>query len=294
MKSLLMIFIATLALAGSGLTVASSANAQGRYLHPLSKSQFDEYCLAAGHGKGVTEIGSDAESLRCIDGNGNQVDIDVDKVCASAYPEINDPTSRLRTMGATYSAWQCMDAIGYAGPPDLESFCESKGARLVFVGHPSGYDAYGWRCSPQVRFTVTTVCKLQYGRDAIDRVEDVRSDEVDTAWGCYHIRKSSSPGCPRNTTMATIPDSGVVGSRFVQKGNNWLPGGTVHLTLPHGSAAKFLAQSATPRVGLSGGWQTVVTVGKGTRPGTYIYTATEKAPQCPSGKITKSGSFTVR
>jgi hypothetical protein len=294
MKNFLLIFVATLALVGSGLLVASSANAQGRYLHPLSQSQFDQYCLAEGHGKGVTAIGSDAESLRCVDDDGSQVDVEVDKVCASAYPEMNNPTSRLRTMGATYSAWQCMDAIRYVGPPDLESFCESKGAKLVFVGHPSGYDAYGWRCSPPVKFTVTTVCKVQYGHDVMDRVEDVRSDQVDTAWGCYVIRKSSSPGCPRNPTMATIPDSGVVGSKFVQKGNNWLPGGTVHLTLPSGSKARFLTQSATPRVGLSGGWQTVATVSEETPPGTYTYTATEQAPQCPSGNITKNGSFTVR
>ena len=100
--------------------------------------------------------------------------------------------------------------------------------------------------------------------------------------------------CPKNPTMATVPKSGVVGSKFVQKGNNWLSGGKVHITLPHGSKALFLAQSATPQVGPSGGWQTVVTVGKGTPPGTYSYTATERAPQCPSGKITMKDSFTVR
>ncbi|WP_367323592.1 hypothetical protein [Streptomyces sp. HUAS ZL42] len=100
--------------------------------------------------------------------------------------------------------------------------------------------------------------------------------------------------CPTNPTMATVPKSGTVGSKFIQKGNNWLPGGTVRITLPHGSKALFLTQSATPRVGPSGGWQTVVTVGKGTPPGTYSYTATERAPQCPSGKISITGSFTVR
>ncbi|MDH6499518.1 CAP family protein [Streptomyces sp. SAI-149] len=100
--------------------------------------------------------------------------------------------------------------------------------------------------------------------------------------------------CPKNPTMATVPKSGVVGSKFVQKGNNWLPGGKVRITLPHGSKAFFLAQSATPRIGPSGGWQTVVTVGKGTPSGTYSYTATERAPQCPSGKITMKDSFTVK
>nr|WP_306926438.1 hypothetical protein [Streptomyces luteogriseus] len=108
------------------------------------------------------------------------------------------------------------------------------------------------------------------------------------------IQRDSFTVCPKNPTVATVPSSGVVGSKFVQKGNNWLPGGKVRITLPHGSKALFLTQSATPRVGPSGGWQTVVTVGKGTPPGTYTYTTTEKTPKCPSEKITKKGSFTVR
>lgn len=60
--------------------------------------------------------------------------------------------------------------------------------------------------------------------------------------------------CPKNPTMASVPKSGVVGSKFVQKGNTWLPGGKVRITLPHGSKALFLAQSATPRVGPSRAW----------------------------------------
>lgn len=102
-------------------------------------------------------------------------------------------------------------------------------------------------------------------------------------------------GCPTNTQIASIPGVGSVGSKFLQKGSGWLPGGVVHVTLPHGSKALFLSVSGgAARVGSGGGWQKVVTVGKGTPPGHYTYTATESAPKCPSGKITKTGSFTVR
>ncbi|WP_078960552.1 IPT/TIG domain-containing protein [Streptomyces sp. NRRL WC-3618] len=102
-------------------------------------------------------------------------------------------------------------------------------------------------------------------------------------------------GCPTNTQIASIPGAGSVGSKFLQKGSGWLPGGVVHVVLPHGSKALFLSISGgAARVGSGGGWQKVVTVGKGTPHGHYTYTATESAPKCPSGKITKTGSFTVR
>lgn len=164
---------------------------QGKFLHPLSQSQFDQYCLNEGYEQGITAIGSDAESLRCVDDEGSEATIDVDLVCASAYPQMEVPRSRLRTMGATYTAWQCMDVTHYAGPPDFEAACKDLGKKLIFVGHPQGYSAYGWRCSPPVQFVpVTQNCKELYGANAIDRVDDVRSDEVEVAWGCYVLRKS--------------------------------------------------------------------------------------------------------
>ncbi|UXY32400.1 hypothetical protein [Streptomyces sp. HUAS TT20] len=173
--------------AGVGSVIKSPA----KFLYPLSQAQFNQYCLDAGYEQGVTALGSDAESLRCVDEDGTKVVFDVDFVCASAYPQMEVPRSRLMTMGATYSAWQCMDVVNYAGPPDFEAACKSIGKELIFVGHPQGYLAYGWRCSPPVEFVpVTQNCKDLYGPNAIDRVDNVRSDEVEVAWGCYMLRAS--------------------------------------------------------------------------------------------------------
>lgn len=116
------------------------------------------------------------------------------------------------------------------------------------------------------------------------------------------VRQQSQSGvavdaskCPHASIHST-PQSGPTGSKFLIKGNNWVPGSTVHLTLPYGSRAKFYAESTNPRTGTgaaSGGWQTAVTVGKSTPPDRYTIIASQKAPGCPSHKITMNRRFTV-
>ena len=101
--------------------------------------------------------------------------------------------------------------------------------------------------------------------------------------------------CPHASIHST-PQSGPVGSRFLIKGNNWIPGSIVRLVVPYGSRAKFYAGSTNPRTGTgaaSGGWQTGVTVGKSTPPGRYTVIASQTAPECPSHKITMNRRFTV-
>jgi len=103
--------------------------------------------------------------------------------------------------------------------------------------------------------------------------------------------------CPSHASIYSTPPSGSVGSKFLIKGNNWVPGSTVQLTLPYGSKAIFHADSATPRTGTgaaAGGWQTVVTVGKSTPPGRYTIIASQTAPGCPSHRITKTRQFAVK
>lgn len=105
----------------------------------------------------------------------------------------------------------------------------------------------------------------------------------------------SNAKCPHASIFST-PQSGPVGSKFLIKGNNWVPGSTVHLTLPYGSRADFHTESANPRTGTgtaSGGWQTVVTVGKSTPPGRYTIIASQAAPGCPARRITMNRGFTV-
>jgi hypothetical protein len=106
----------------------------------------------------------------------------------------------------------------------------------------------------------------------------------------------TSSGCPSPQLYMT-PTSGLAGSRFLMKGARWVPGDVVHVTLPYGSKGLFYPEAVTPQVGsgaASGSWQTGVTVGSNTPPGSYTFTFTESAPQCSSKELKMTGTFQVR
>ncbi|MER6309396.1 hypothetical protein [Streptomyces sp. NPDC001657] len=168
-------------------------------VHPLSVQDFNDYCKDQGYGQGVTTIGEDAYSIRCKNDDGslqefaNDEDIHnfVEGVCGAAYPKRN-VIDRLRTMANTYSAWECMDTVSYAGVPDLQGWCEAKGLNLV-ASDNAKYPAYRWFCVNSSRSHVEgipmdQVCTWQYGPDALDRLADANATEIGDAWDCRYVR----------------------------------------------------------------------------------------------------------
>ncbi|MFG2873159.1 hypothetical protein [Streptomyces sp. NPDC048338] len=167
--------------------------------HPLSRRSFDEYCRDQGFEEGAVTTGSDAYSVRCKNSDGslqefnNPEDIHnfVGEVCQSTYPDIG-VIDRLTTMQGTYGAWECMNRTSYAGVPDLQGWCESRGLTLSHRTD-ARYAAYGWTCVNADRtrsegISVGLVCKGQFGQDALDRVSNVRAKDIGDAWDCRYVR----------------------------------------------------------------------------------------------------------
>ncbi|MET7296091.1 hypothetical protein ABZS79_28820 [Streptomyces griseoloalbus] len=166
--------------------------------HPLSRQNFDDYCKDQGFTAGVVTTGNDAYSVRCKNSDGSLQGFDnpekyhnfVGEVCQSTYPDFS-VIDRLVTMNGTYGAWECMNRASYAGVPDLQGWCESRGLSLF---HRDGvrYAAYGWTCVNTDRthsegISVTLVCKGQFGQDALDRVANVRAEDIGDAWDCRYV-----------------------------------------------------------------------------------------------------------
>ncbi|QEV52303.1 hypothetical protein CP981_12070 [Streptomyces platensis] len=160
---------------------------------------FSDYCKDQGYSQGITTVGEDAYSLRCKNDDGSlqefandeEIHNFVEYVCQATYPNRN-AIDRLATMAKTYSAWECMDSVSYAGVPDLKGWCESKGLSL-FASENAKYSAYRWFCVNSDRSRVEgipmdQVCKWQYGPDTLDRVANVNAREIDDAWDCRYVR----------------------------------------------------------------------------------------------------------
>lgn len=166
--------------------------------HPLVRQDFDDYCRDQGFAAGVVTTGNDAYSVRCkntdgsLQGFDNPEDIHnfVTEVCQSTYPDTG-VIDRLVTVSGTYGAWECMDRASYAGVPDLQGWCESRGLSLLHRADVR-YAAYGWTCVNADRthsegISVTLVCKSQFGQDALDRVANVRAEDIGDAWDCRYV-----------------------------------------------------------------------------------------------------------
>ncbi|MFF4486868.1 hypothetical protein ACFY0F_10280 [Streptomyces sp. NPDC001544] len=166
-------------------------------LHPMSEQAFDAACKEQGYARGVTSIGSDAYSIRCVNEDGSlqtfrpreEIHNFVAQACQDTYPDIR-VTDRLATMAGTYTAWQCADYGSYAGVPDLKGWCESKGLELVTSSNYR-YPAYRWFCANSSRTRVDgipmdEVCQWQFGESALDRVFNVYGKAVEDAWDCFY------------------------------------------------------------------------------------------------------------
>ncbi|GGV83727.1 hypothetical protein GCM10010294_60690 [Streptomyces griseoloalbus] len=167
--------------------------------HPLSRQNFDDYCKDQGFAAGVVTTGNDAYSVRCKNSDGSLQGFDnpeefhnfVTEVCQSAYADIS-VMDRLTTVNGTYGAWECMNRASYAGVPDLQGWCGSRGLNL-FHRADVRYAAYGWTCVNADRthsegISMALVCKSQFGQDALDRVSNVRAKTVGDAWDCRYVR----------------------------------------------------------------------------------------------------------
>jgi hypothetical protein len=183
---------------GGSITVAVAGDDED-VRHPLTRRNFDDYCRDQGFAGGTVATGSDAYSLRCKNSDGslqefnNPEDIHnfVGEVCQSAYPDIA-VIDRLTTMDGTHDAWECMNRASYAGAPDLRGWCESRGLTLSHRADVR-YAAYGWTCVNADRtrsegISVGLVCKGQFGQDALDRVANVRAEDIGDAWDCRYVR----------------------------------------------------------------------------------------------------------
>lgn len=168
-------------------------------LHPMSRQAFDDACKNQGYAQGVTLVGTDAYSIRCVNDEGSlqtfnerqQIHDFVAQACQDTYPELR-VTDRLATMGGTFTAWQCADYGSYAGIPDLKGWCESKG--LVLINRRDvKYPAYRWFCANAAGtrsegIPMDEVCAWQYGQESLDRVYNVYGKKIEDSWDCFYTR----------------------------------------------------------------------------------------------------------
>ena len=103
------------------------------------------------------------------------------------------------------------------------------------------------------------------------------------SWTVQASWTSSSPSCTYTSTVTFSPSSGRAGTTFTITGHNWVPGGTVTSTPPHGSPEWFTGYQ-TPTVNSNGGFSYKETVGTGpggpTPAGTYTFKYVEKYGGC--------------
>ncbi|MET9693630.1 hypothetical protein ABZY81_35245 [Streptomyces sp. NPDC006514] len=168
-------------------------------LRPMSKQTFDAACKEQGYARGVTLIGSDAYSIRCVNEDGSlqtfplreDIHNSVAQACQDTYRD-KRVTDRLATMGGTYTAWQCADYGSYAGIPDLKGWCGSRGLQLVGTQNYR-YPAYRWFCANSSKtrlegIPMDRVCSWQFDESALDRVFNVYGKTVEDAWDCFYTR----------------------------------------------------------------------------------------------------------
>jgi hypothetical protein len=184
----------------TGGSVASAAKEPDpAVLHPMSKQAFDSACKEQGYAGGVTLIGSNAYSIRCVNEDGSlqtfrpreEIHNFVAQACQDTYPDVR-VTDRLATMAGTYRAWHCADYGSYAGIPDLKGWCESEGLHLT-ASTNYRYPAYRWFCmnSSKTRargIPMDQVCAWQFDESALDRVFNVYGKAVEDAWDCFYTR----------------------------------------------------------------------------------------------------------
>ncbi|MCX4853552.1 hypothetical protein [Streptomyces canus] len=165
----------------------------------MSRQKFDAACKEQGYAQGVTTVGNDAYSIRCVNEDGSlqtfrpreEIHDFVAQACQDTYPDAR-VTDRLATMGRTYSAWECADYGSYAGSPDLKKWCESEGLELI-KSSSAKYPAYQWFCANSSRtrvvgIPVDDVCASQFDESALDRVFNVYGKTVEDAWDCFYTR----------------------------------------------------------------------------------------------------------
>jgi len=140
--------------------------------------------------------------------------------------------------------------------------------------------------------TTITIPDLGDKRLVVDVSAITGSGGAATAQFVYLAPSTGTKSGKCAPSIFITPGSGPVGTNFLIKGNSWQGGGTVHISLPHGSKAVFNTPSASPSVGTQGGWQSTFKVGGSTPKGAYQITATESAPRC-GGTITKTVTFNV-
>jgi hypothetical protein len=102
----------------------------------------------------------------------------------------------------------------------------------------------------------------------------------------------SPPPCPGGS-IAINPAVGYARQTFTISGTDWVPEGSVLVSLPYGSPGIFRTDPDPAPVGAAGDWRLTATVDDTTPRGDYIFTASEPAAQCLGGTLDKIVTFQV-